>query len=178
MTRQLFQCPCCGAVGATSDLDLEWFDLPELEEIQTEFDPDTYDEAPEAAPRREQPYQRGDEHIERINENTIRETHVAGARTGGLVVETMRNEPLKINKPQTRANMQELPTFKPCRAPKRQRLTEADAARAGLEVFGDDPSSDYYEGLSGQALHQEQLLQSAYEQDVRNRGFNPQSPII
>jgi hypothetical protein len=182
VTRHLFACPCCGAVGATS-ADIEWFiDEPDYGEVETEyFDEDTYTEAPEANPRQEQAYQRVGEYKERIDDRSVREVHVAGQRTGGsLVVETVRNEPIPQPKKQTRiAQTQALPTFPVTRPPKKQRLTEADAARAGFEaISADDPSGDCYAGLSGKELHQEQLLQAAYEADIRNHGFTPESNFI
>lgn len=184
MSRHLIACPHCGTVGATTDYDLEWFYEDDLEEIQTEFDEDSYNEAPEANPQRQlhEPYQRVDEYIERLDDRSVRETHLAGQRTQGLVVETIRNEVPAPPKPkvQTRTAMiQQLPTFTPSRAPKRRQLTDADAARPGFESLGDDPSQDYYSGLSGKELHQEQLLQAAYEADIRDRGFNPEnSPFV
>jgi hypothetical protein len=186
MTRQLFACPHCGCIGATSDHDqLEWFDLPEIGEVETEyFDEDAYAEAPEAAPQRQlhEPYKRTDEFVERIDDRSVREIHLGGQRTGGgLVVETVRNEPVAPPKPkrQTRiAQTQVLPTFPVTRAPKKQRLTDADSMRQGFESLGDDPSQDSYGGLSGRDLHQEQLLQAAYEADLKNHGFSSESNFI
>jgi hypothetical protein len=47
-----------------------------------------------------------------------------------------------------------------------------------VESIGDDPSQDSYPGLSGQELHMEQLLQSAYEADLKNHGFSTESNFI
>jgi hypothetical protein len=187
MSRHLISCPHCGCIGATS-ADIEWFiDEPDYGEVETEyFDEDAYSEAPEATPTRQlhEPYKRVDEYVERIDDRSIRETHIAGTRTGGgLQVETVRNEPVVAPKPkrQTRTAMtQQLPTFNAVRPPRKTKsqLTDADAYRQGFESLGDDPSQDCYEGLSGKELHQEQLLQQAYESDVRNRGFQPESNFI
>ena len=178
MARQLFVCPHCGTVGA-SEAPVEWFDLP-LEdegyqgEPETEFfDEELYD-SPESypstvEPRRNVTTKDGKEvKVERGISN-----HSRGH--GGIVVETVMQGPAPTppRKPQrARGGIQPMTETAPVRSKKRE-LDDADNARAGFEVQGDDPSQDYYDGLTGRELHQEQLLQAAYEADLRDHGFTP-----
>jgi hypothetical protein len=185
MARSFVCCPHCGAPAALSG-EIEWlvpddyFDGEDDAETYTDVDDDIettidgeYENETEVL-RTELPYQQVGEHLERIDDRSVRETHVAGQRTQGLVVETIRNEvPAPKPKPQTRQAMtQQLPNFRPVRPPKKQRLSAADAARPGFEVYGDDPTQDFV-GLSGQEAHMDALLQQAWESDVESRGFNP-----
>lgn len=178
MARKLFQCPCCGQVGAT-DSYIEWFDLP-LEdedysgEPETEyFDDEMYD-SPESYPSTKVP--RVDVTKEDGTQLKIQKgisNHSAGH--GGITVETVMSgpPPAPPRRPQrARGGIQPLTATNPMR-PKKRQLNEGDVARPGFEVQGDDPSGDYYDGLTGQELHQEQLLQAAYEADLRGHGFTP-----
>ena len=60
-------------------------------------------------------------------------------------------------------------------APKKKKpedLTDADHSRDGLEVSGSDASQDYV-GFSGSEAHFDNLMQQAFESDLRQRGFWP-----
>ena len=182
MARQLFVCPHCGTVGA-SQAPVEWFDLP-LEdegyqgEPETEFfDEELYD-APESYPSTMEPrtdVTTEDGHHLKIERGIS--NHSAGR--GGISVETVMTGPAPMppRKPQrARGGIQPLTETTPMR-PKKRQLGVGDIGDQGdgngLEVTGDDPSQDFYSGLTGRELHQEQLLQAAYEADLRDHGFNP-----
>ena len=58
-------------------------------------------------------------------------------------------------------------------APRRKKLselTDADHSREGLEIDGSDASQDFT-GLTGAEAHFDNLLQQAYESDLRDHGF-------
>lgn len=58
-------------------------------------------------------------------------------------------------------------------APKRKKLeelTDADHSREGFEVSGGDATQDFT-GLTGAEAHHDNLLQQAYESDLRSHGF-------
>jgi hypothetical protein len=184
VNRRLFACPHCNAIGATSDPYLEWFDLPELEEVQTEFDEDTYSEAPEAqpAPRTEAVAGSGDLVIRESDGNTVKVergiSNHSGRFSSGLTVETAMDGPnnggARPNGVYGRYKMQSLTDqeVKVTRPPQKR------VSNPHVESIGDDPTQDSYPGLSGQELHQEQLLQAAYEADLKNRGFSSESNFI
>ena len=178
MNRQLFQCPHCGCVGASSG-DVEFFDLP-LEDDGyvgepevTYFDEEIYESEDPSQTRCEAPYP---VHGDVVDSDELgRSTTVQsglGARThGGIQVETKVNLPPQ---PQVRQLSKERQMVAPGQAtpfrPKRRSLS----ANQGVLMDPNDARNDFdpNDGLDPVSRFVDNSLQYAYEQDLHARGFH------
>jgi len=175
-------------VGAT-DGDLEWFDLPlDDEEYAGEPETEFFDEEMYSSPessRREKPYPLQGE-VSTATDGRVVTTQEGisnhSGHYGGLRVETTyeANQPPNVKQVRRASGLQPLTSTTAVRLPRKKQLTDADAARPGFEVIGEDPSQDVYAGLSGKELHMERMLQAEYERDLKSRGFDSpsESPFI
>ena len=178
MNRQLFQCPHCGCVGASSG-DVEFFDLPLEDEDYvgepevTYFDEEIYESEDPSQIRREAPYPvRGDViDSDQLGRSTTVQSGL-GARThGGIQVETKVNLPPR---PQVRQLSKERQMVAPGQAtpfrPKRRSLSSSQ----GVLVDPSNPMNDFdpSDGMSAVERFTDNGLQAAYEADLAARGFN------
>ena len=193
MSRFLFKCPCCGLVGATSDTDLEFFDVPSDEddfEVETEyFDEDQYTspesysnetvviqaEPPIEFPNRsERDYPVTADEIEtRDDGKTVAVNHGRGARTGSITTETTYNQaptPLVRQKPR-RGQMQPPGPMAGCFKPQRQNI---HASAHGVITDPNNAMNDFNpdDGMSAVERYVDNGLQYAYEADLAARGFH------
>ena len=98
---------------------------------------------------------------------------VTGYQSGIRVETQMGTEPPKgVRQRKRKLNLQPPGNATPFAPKKKQpsELTDADHSRDGLEASGADASQDYI-GLSGQDAHFDNLMQQAYESDLRSHGF-------
>ena len=92
----------------------------------------------------------------------------------GIRVETQMSTtpPKGVRQQRSKLQLQPPGNAKPF-APRRKKaseLTDADHSRDGLEISGDDATQDFT-GLTGAEAHFDNLMQQAYETDLRTRGF-------
>ena len=92
----------------------------------------------------------------------------------GIRVETNMSDKPPSDTRQRRQNFKMQPPGKATPfAPKKKNkseLTDADHSRDGFEVAGSDATQDFT-GLTGAEAHFDNLMQQAYESDLRSHGF-------
>lgn len=192
MARQLFACPCCGAVGA-SESAIEWFDLPgEATDLGNEveyFDEDLYD-SPEnyQPPVKEEPapvdYSRqgnvpypvhADELQDKGNGKTVAVKAGISNHSGGISTETTYNTPQveqtnpRVRQVPRRGQMQPLGATTPFRPSRSSSVVNNPM----LQVTDPDNPMNDYTGLTGVDQFVDNGLQAAYEADLREHGFHP-----
>ena len=167
--------PGCDGSGMTVN---EMLELDDIEEVEHESEKRSHKTDPEynSTQQHIDSYQKGIPMVPgKPSEDGTQIINKPVTRCGsGITVHTnVSDKPApNVRQQQKKFDFQPLGKATPF-APKRKKaseLTDADHSRNGVEISGDDATQDFT-GLTGAEAHFDNLLQQAYENDLRNHGF-------